>query len=429
MKYGKRIAIVALALTASAALMAEGKADGKGKAAAGGPVSLRTVTMFGGTDPFVPVWDAMRNEFMKANPTVKIVDESGKADDAWKQRLLTDFAVGNDPDVTFFFGGKDQDVLIKAGKVVSVEEIRASYPNFAKNVSDGAFANLKATDGKIYGVPVVGFFEGLYVNRALLASAGVEPPKDWASFEKAVVACRAKGIVPVAVALGHVPNYLIEHFILAAGGIKDHRNSFDSAVPDSWVEGLSYFKKLSDMGAFPVDAGTLREQQAADLFTSGKAAMYADGSWYARNVESLPNMADYDFVAFPQTAKGAAGGAGMVAGFSSGWFVSRKAYDDPAKRDAVVALVSYLTSNDGIGRFAAVNGQKPSAPVSVPVENAFRKKATEVAGRMTETSLPINDRISVVAWNLIKDSVPYLADGSRDPKAVLAEALAENKKK
>lgn len=62
---------------------------------------------------------------------------SATADDTFKVRVITDFETGSEPDVLFFFNGSDSNNFIDSGKVVSIEDIRAEYPDYASNLDDG----------------------------------------------------------------------------------------------------------------------------------------------------------------------------------------------------------------------------------------------------------------------------------------------------
>ncbi len=131
-------------------------------------VELRIVTMFGGTDPSTEVFEQSLKDYMKDHPNVIIKNESMTAvGDEFRTKVKTDFATGNEPDVTFFFTGADAAGIIKAGKVMPYEEVWTKYPNVGKDITDGVKESMRAEDNKIYALPMTGFYEGLFVNKAL----------------------------------------------------------------------------------------------------------------------------------------------------------------------------------------------------------------------------------------------------------------------
>ena len=63
------------------------------------PVTLRVMTMFGGTDKSAEVYEEIKREYQKAHKNVILEDESRTADEEWKSSIAADFCAGNEPDV------------------------------------------------------------------------------------------------------------------------------------------------------------------------------------------------------------------------------------------------------------------------------------------------------------------------------------------
>ncbi len=386
-------------------------------------ISLRTVSMFGGTDPSVPVYTKALADFQAANPNIKISDESATADEAWKARVTTDFSSGNAPDVVFYFAGADQKALIEGKYVVSLDTIKKDYPDYAKNIKQDALNMLKADDGQIYGVPITGFYEGLIVNKDLFDKYGLALPTDWDKLLTAIDTFKKNKIIPISVSMGHIPHYWIEHLVLSTGGIEDHRNPLKESVPQSWIDAFGYFKTLYDLGAFPKDTATSKDDITSQLFRDKKAAMQVDGSWFLNSVTDTENTV---MLPFPVVPGGKKDPTDLIAGFSTGYFISTNAYNDPDKQKAVVDFVSYMTTDEMIGKFAAANGGVPSAAVVAPSDNAMRKSAAETTAAAKGFDMPIDSRLSKAAWNTIVSNIPYICTGKKLPKDVLEQALKEN---
>ena len=79
------------------------EAGGGTAEASGNPVTLRTVSMFGGTDPNKETYEAINKEFMEQYDYITIEDNSQTSDEEWKAAVNADFSVGNEPDVIQFF--------------------------------------------------------------------------------------------------------------------------------------------------------------------------------------------------------------------------------------------------------------------------------------------------------------------------------------
>ena len=119
------------------------------------PVSLTVVTSYGGDDGNRANYEAALAGYEAATGN-KVLDASATSNEEWKAKVMTDFETGTEPDVLFYFNGNDSDAIVSAGKVVSLDDIRAAYPEFATNMKDDMLVP-SAVDGKVYSVPVCVF--------------------------------------------------------------------------------------------------------------------------------------------------------------------------------------------------------------------------------------------------------------------------------
>ena len=92
--------------------------DSGDSAEAKNPVTLKTVSMFGGTDPNKETYDAINQEVMDQYDYITIEDNSQTSDEEWKAQVNADFSVGNEPDVIQFFTDATADSIIATDKLV-----------------------------------------------------------------------------------------------------------------------------------------------------------------------------------------------------------------------------------------------------------------------------------------------------------------------
>ncbi|WP_069998339.1 ABC transporter substrate-binding protein [Cellulosilyticum sp. I15G10I2] len=387
------------------------------------PITLRTVSMFGGTDPMAGIYNASIETFMKDNPQIKVEDESATSDEQWKSKVLIDFAAGNEPDVIFFFTDVNAQSLVDQNKVVAIDEIKSQYPDYASNITQAALESAKyAGNGKNYAVPVRGYYEGIFCNKTLFDQYGLELPTTWENLEKAITTFSENNITPFAAALGHVPHYFIEHLLLAEGGVREHSNKDIAAVKETWVTGLGLLKTFADMGAFPIDTATSKHELQQQAFNDGKAAMFLDGSW------AIGGMADQDntvIVPMPSTGNGKKDPSEIIAGFSSGYYITKKAWDDPAKRDAAVKFVQAMTTTPLIKEFVvAAGGGAPAADIGA-VEGLSKLAASgsKIAGEATGVDGAVDGWLSKQAWDYLLSKVPVIAVGKEDAAAVVDKVI------
>lgn len=388
------------------------------------PIELRIVTMFGGTDPATVTFESQLDAFMAEHPNVTIKNESMTATgDEFRTKVKTDFSTGNEADINFFFTGADAAGIIEAGKVVSLDELQGAYPEVGSAISQGVLDSVTEKDGKIYALPMTGFYEGLFVNKSLFEQYGLELPTTWDNLTKAIEVFKANGIVPFAgpIAQSH---YMIEHFILSTAGVKGHQDLLAGDVPQSWIDGLNNIKAFYETGAFSQDALTMDIELAQNLFKQEKAAMILEGSWFIGGCDDALK-AKMTVMPMPVAPGGAKDPSDIVAGFSSGYYVSRSSFEDTAKRETVIALLNYLTSADAIKAIATANGGTPSAAVTVEGLPQVAVDGHKMAASAKAMSMPIDSRLTSEAFNyIVKEGVPFITFGERTADEVLAEVKA-----
>ena len=209
-----------------------------------------------------------------------------------------------------------------------------------------------------------------------------------------------------------IPHYLAECCLLACATPKEYaaRPASLSDVPDSWTEGMALIKRLHDMGAFPADALNTSEAVTSQLFRDGKAAMQFDGSWFANTIPAA-RMDDVRVLPVPRY-RGESDA--VIGGVSMGFYLTRRVWDDPTRRDAAVELLSWLTRPDHLKRLAAQE-----------ITGTLAESADAMAARTSDMVRPIQDGMNKNArerWLL--ECVPAVAAGDMTPEECWAQVMA-----
>ena len=372
-------------------------------------VSIKTVSTFAGTDAASSDYVTILREWEEKTGN-KVEDNTATADEAWKTGVLNDFAAGNEPDVFFYFA-KTADSAPILSKVVPISEINAAYPDLGLKESLAS----AESDGVIYSIPIRPFWEGLFVNTDLFQQYGLDLPTDFSKLEAAIKKFNQVGIVPISVSFADVPHYIVEFAIISSGSIMDHkaRPSTFQEVPDSWKEGMALLHKLYTLGAFAKDAGATTNEVTGQMFRDKRAAMQVDGSWFANGIPE-ENWNTTIILPFPAYAQ-AADPKAFLGGVSMGFYLSRKAWEDNAKRDAAVSLLAYLTNEENSKRLGAFTfGGELSKSSYAMLENEDKML------------LPIQDAMNPEARSAWFARVPALVDGSADPASVWESVMALN---
>lgn len=393
-------------------------------------VTLTTATMMGGTDPNTEKYQAVITAFQEKHPNVTIEDSSQMSDQTWKAKIAAQFSVGDEPDVIQFFTDNNASEVLAADKFVTIEEIQAEYPEYGANILDSAWEATENPDGVCRAVPTTGYWEGLFCNKDMFDEYGLELPTDWNSFITAIETFKEKGVIPIAVSLNEVPHYWIEHLMLSEAGGEvyttvptDAGGNLTAEAPAGWSSGLELIKTLYDMGAFPEDSQTISNDAAGELFKTKKAAMQLDGSWYAGGIDDQDATV---VIAFPTTENGKKLPNDIVGGLSSGFYITRKAWDDPLKRAAAVEFVMMNTSTDQIAAYWDGNGMA-TVELEAPADmTPLGKSGLELSNASTGTYSPTDARIAGEAYSSIITSIVDLVNGTKTAEEILNNALQIN---
>lgn len=403
--------------------------------------TLSVTTTFAGEDGNAENYKEAVAAFEKQEG-IKINDSSATSDETFKARIETDFQAGSEPDVLFFFNGADANSFIEEGKVVSIDTIREEYPDYASNMNDDLIT-ASLVDDKKYAVPVNGFWEGLFCNTEVLDAAGVEVPGEDYTWDQFLADCekiKAAGYAPIAASLGEIPHYWWEYGIFnhtEPGTHQEIPTSVDKDNGPAWVSGMEDIKELYENGYFPENTLSAKDDETFALFTSNKAAFLIDGSWKVGGIAAAcqsdpedPSTLDtakldkFTVTYVPTTGDRKA--TDLIGGLSMGYYISAKAWEDDAKRDAAVKFVEYMTTNDMVAKFAqhTASALKEVPAVDEAQFNSLQLKAIDMMAGVTSLTGAAQDLFSGECRLSTFDGMPQIVTGEVSPEDAVAEGLA-----
>ncbi|SIR45018.1 ABC transporter substrate-binding protein [Halanaerobium kushneri] len=384
-----------------------------------GAVELRVYSMFSGADPASGVYEELIEEFKAEHPEVKIIDESATLDESVKVRIENDFASGNEPDITMYFTDSQAKPIVESGRVTPLNDILANNPDWKAGFLPSVLEQVRYSDGNIYALPITGFYEGLIVNLDLFEKYDVKIPETREDLFNAVETFRTNDIVPMAAGLGMTPHYNIEHSILKVGGAAAHDAGIADGINPMWIEGLNHMKELYDADAFQKDTLTQDWSGARQLFKQGKAAMLVEGSWAIADAQN-EGANRVTIVPYPKVGENG-NQTDLIAGFTSGMYLSKEAYNNEKKQDVVVELLKHLTNKEAIKKIAEANGGLPAADVTPAGLSKPYQDGLEMFKNADHVSLPIDAQIQRPAWQTLVDGVAYIVSGRRSAENILEE--------
>lgn len=387
-------------------------------------VTISTISMHGGTDAKASIYQDIVSNFMNEYDYITVDDNSQVSSQNWKTTIAADFAVGNEPDVIQFFTDMNANDVLATNKFVTIEEIRAVYPDYAKDIFPSALAAAANLDGVQRAVPTTSYWEGMFCNKDLFDQYGLELPTTWDKLITAIETFRTHNIIPIAVSLNSVPHYWIEFSILYTAGVESY-NSVPETAPADWVRGIELIKTLNDMGAFPKDTDTIDVAFAENLFNEKKAAMTLDGSWFLMKVIDQDNTVVCSFPTLPdgKTSTGA-----IVSGISNGFYITRKAWDNPEKRDAAVKFIMAHTNKDAIRSYC--DGIEYMISDLEPLQNMtpLALSSVEYCNLATSNSASTDARILPEAYNRFIKGIVDVVFNDKPAESLINEVLEINSK-
>lgn len=403
-------------------------------------VELEVVTTFAGNDGNAQNYKNAY-EAWEAKTGNTVVDMSATSDETFKTRVITDFETGSEPDVLFFFNGVDANSFIEAGKVVSIEEIRAEYPEFASNLDDGRIP-ASLVDNKAYAVPVNGYWEAMFVNTTVLEAAGVEMPGTDYTWDQFLADCQKikdAGYAPIAAALGNIPHYWWEFAIFNHTSPAKHLNvpaAVEDELGQAWVAGMEDIKTLYEAGYFPENTLSATDDETFQMFMEGKAAFLIDGSWKVGGIVSAcqsdaedastldtDKLNQFDVTYVPGMADRAA--TDLIGGLSMGYYITRSAWENPATREAAVSFVSYMTSDEVVPVFAqhTASALKNAPDVDESQFNSLQIKAMKMMSGCTSLTGAVQDIFAGDCRVSTFDGMPEIVTGAVTAQDAVKEGL------
>ena len=402
-----------------------GRADSKTQ---GGAVEITVVTPFRESDGNRRNFVSAYEDYEKASGNTIIDVEVSAVNEEWKAKVVADFQNGNEPDVVFYFTGADADELIKNNQLVSISEIRKEYPEYASNMKESLLP-VSTYDGRQYAVSVNGYWEGLFVNKKVLEDCGIPIPGIEYTWEQFLMDCKTikeSGYIPIACALGDIPHYWFEYCVFNNGSVASHRRvpiSSGDEVAMNWIAGLNDIKHLYDEGFFPEDTNSAADAETVLMMLDGQAAFLLDGSWKVGWIlDTAENLDDYAVTYVP--SKGARKPTDAIGGFSMGYCIARKSWENPLKRDACVEFVMAMTTDEVVSSFgeltvtALKNSVIPAGELS-----SFAMSALDMTKGCTAMVPAVQDMISTAARDALFKSIPDIVTGRISAEKAFEDSL------
>lgn len=272
--------------------------------AAEGSLDLMTQWTSGGDQE---AFNALVDVYTKNNPDVEMNISAVAGDNGTNKTaaLATRIEGGDVPDIFQANGGMDAKQYIDAGIVQNIDDLVEA--GGWKDLFPEGILSMCSKDDSIYGIPMnIGRDNMVWYNKAAFEKAGAEVPTTWDEFFTACDALKEAGITPVALgdSSSSWSTLILEDILIGELGAEGHDNLFsgDLAFDDEGVKtSAETFVKVLDY--VNDNHSALSWQEAAELVSTGDAAMIFMGDWacgYFSTLEMVPGE-DFGWFASPGT--------------------------------------------------------------------------------------------------------------------------------
>ena len=210
---------------------------------------MKTYSTFGEADDLA-AYSEIVSEYTKTHKNVVINDTTTTQSNSYKMALsiASTYRGANTPDVVYFSAISDMSEL--SDFFMTVDEIRADYPKFAKGISEAALDSAAAGDGGRYCIPVRGDWQGIVVNAAMFRRSSLNIPASWEDLIRAARHFQKSDVSLFANSLDK-SSALMEYLVRSLGGMKSIQSAINGNPDHCWAQALEAVEQLDELNAFP----------------------------------------------------------------------------------------------------------------------------------------------------------------------------------
>lgn len=337
-----------------------------------------------------------------------------------KEKIIAATIAGNLPPV-IMVDYMEVPFYAQNGVIVSLEkflskDIRADFlPGLLKDLT---------VNGEIYGLPYNRSTQGLYINKDLMAKAGLsEAPKSWDEYKEQAVKIKALGD-DYYYGYSYFHQWIFDAICYSWGNPISTEDGDITFNQNNVVEMMTYFQQMEKDGYMlmpPTTSGGFEEQKGA--FVEGKVATIFESTSWLNTMSNVVDF-DWDFGYIP------AGDGGYSVTIGGGNFAITNQVSEK-EQEAAAKFLLYITAAEQSAEFHINTGYMPTrySVLELPAVKQFHSENPEylVSVKQTEYAKPSSAstrNIKSIWWRMTQ-GLQRIAIGGEDPKTVLDELAAE----
>ncbi|MGB7336876.1 MAG: extracellular solute-binding protein [Salaquimonas sp.] len=323
-----------------------------------------TIKYFGDFDPIpLAAFEALIADFEAANPDIKV--EFTNFDHEGYKTAIRNFLSADAPDVANWYAGNRMAPFVKAGQFMDVSDVWEA--NSLKDQLSSSLGGM-TIEGKQWGVPYTYYQWGIYYNKDVYKTAGVEIPKTYdefvancEKFSAAGIDCLTTGTKALWPGAG-----IFDYMNLRTNGYEFHMDLANGKVPwtddkvkatfANWAKIVPYITK---------NHAAIDWQDANALLAQGKAANFVIGNFAVGELKKAGMTNDtLGFMQFPEITPGLP--RAEEAPTDTIHIPTNAKNPEDAKK-----FLAYVASADAQTKLNAALGQLPTNSGSKPADDPF----------------------------------------------------------
>ena len=311
----------------------------------------------GVTIRFAPIWAADAESDLGREMIAQFAEETGMnieleeiAGDEMKNKISVDVASDNEPDVFQYWPGAVSRDLVAADVLADVNEYFEASERMSIDHFDDSSLVPCSFEGKLRVLPRMGASAVLMINTELFDQYGLEAPATWDDLMACAKVFRENGITTLNVGskLGNPSHFFYNELVCQfESGVQDVVNLKDASIATFNTDAMKYaankIQEMVEAGVFAEDVlgATGDWDPATAYYDQGYSAMCYTLSWEFSAL-SDETLAKSKIIPIPQIAETDREPNHIQGTTNDCYCISKKAWEDESKRDAIVALVDFL---------------------------------------------------------------------------------------
>ena len=318
-------------------------------------ITINWPSIWVGKDSKTTVIRELVDEFNAANAgAIKVVIEEQTDYDIYAQKLTAQLSTGKLPDV-FIVGSDLLDILHRSGKAMDLASHVSSDSHWNDVYPENALqSNMK--EGQLTNLPYELFVTPVTYNKKLLKAAGYDEfPDNYDDFFKMCEAVTATGKVCTSQMTGKnawTSMLWYSQALASAGGPDIYEKGLDHPAYVKAFEVMEKMYKYTTSDAIGADAGV-----SGGHFLNERTAVFMNGPWFIARYTSDGIVGLHENIGVapaPMLSGGEGAPGGYIGGKQSSLAAGKQS--DPAKEEAVVKFLKWLTTPENVARLSYSSG-------------------------------------------------------------------------